>query len=75
MGATNATTVSCIESIGHTAGEVWRILSANGPMPLAKLVKAIDAPRDLVMQAIGWLAREDKINIEEEGRSRMISLR
>jgi hypothetical protein len=27
------------------------------------------------MQAIGWLAREDKIDIAEEGRSRVVSLR
>jgi hypothetical protein len=28
-----------------------------------------------VMQALGWLAREDKICIEDEGRARMVSLR
>jgi hypothetical protein len=44
-------------------------------MTMAKLVKAVGGPRDLVMQAIGWLAREDKVSIEEERRSRIISLR
>ena len=29
---------------------------------------------DVVMQALGWLAREDKIDIED-GRSRTVSLR
>jgi hypothetical protein len=61
--------------IGETAGVVWKILSENGAMSMAKLVKAVDEPRDLVMQAIGWLAREDKLAFEEEGRSRIISLR
>jgi hypothetical protein len=42
---------------------------------MAKLVKAVGEPRDTVMQAIGWLAREDKLQIEEEGRSRIVSLR
>jgi hypothetical protein len=43
-------------------------------MSVSRLVKEIDAPRDIVMQALGWLAREDKIDIED-GRSRVVSLR
>ena len=49
--------------------------SEDGPMSMAKLVQAVGGPRDVVMQALGWLAREDKICIEEEGRSRIVSLR
>ncbi len=66
---------SCVVQIGEAAGAVWRALSDNGPMSMAKLVKAIGGPRDLVMQAIGWLAREDKVAIQEDRRSRIISLR
>ncbi len=66
---------SCIAEIGETAGVVWRVLNASGPMSLAKLVKAAGQPRDTVMQALGWLAREDKIIIEEDGRARVVSLR
>jgi len=66
---------SLVAEIGDTAGEVWKMLVDNGPMSLTKLVKAIGRPRDMVMQAIGWLAREDKIWIEEEKRSRVVSLR
>jgi hypothetical protein len=61
--------------IGETAGLVWKALSDNGPMSMAKLVKAVGQPRDMVMQAVGWLAREDKITIEEDRRTRIISLR
>ena len=70
-----STTVSCLEQIGQTAGLVWRTLSEQGPHSLAKLVKSIDARRDLVMQAVGWLAREDKVWIEASKRGRMIALR
>jgi hypothetical protein len=63
-----------VASIGETAGLVWRTLSEGGPMSLAKLVKAVGEPRDAVMQALGWLAREDKISIVEEGHSRVVSL-
>ena len=30
-------------------------------MSLPKLVEEMRTPRDLVMQAIGWLAREEKV--------------
>ena len=60
--------------IGKTAGTVWSVLSENGSMSMTGLVKAVGQPRDAVMQAVGWLAREDKVAIEEEGRTRTISL-
>jgi hypothetical protein len=66
---------SCMTEIGETAGLVWTILSEKGPMNLAKLVKTVDEPRDTVMQAIGWLAREDKLVFEENGRQRIVALR
>ncbi len=71
-----ATDTMCpIAQIGETAGLVWHLLEARGSLTIAKLVKEIDAPRDTIMQALGWLAREEKINIEEDARSRTISLR
>ena len=72
---TTTSSPSCVASIGEVAGTVWGALSENGPMTIAKLIKAIDQPRDNVMQAIGWLAREDKIDIAENSRGRVISLR
>lgn len=70
-----ATSHSGVEQIGTTAGAVWRVLAERGPLTMAKLVKGVGEPRDVVMQAIGWLAREDKVYIEEEGRSRIIGLK
>ncbi|MBX3414223.1 MAG: winged helix-turn-helix domain-containing protein [Pirellulales bacterium] len=64
-----------VDQIGETAGVVWRILAEQGPLSLAKLVKEADLHRDLVMQAIGWLAREDKVTIEEEARTKIVYLR
>lgn len=67
---------SAIAHIGETAGAVWRALDAKGPLTMAKLVKAVGQPRDTVMQALGWLAREDKICIQQgKGQSRIVSLR
>jgi hypothetical protein len=70
-----ASCTSCLEQIGETAGMIWRLLDTSGPQKITAIVKEIDAPRDIVMQALGWLAREDKIAIEEESRARVVSLR
>ena len=64
-----------IDQIGEVAGHVWHLLDQQGPLSLTRIVKDTDAPRDVVMQAIGWLAREEKISIEEESRSKVVSLR
>ena len=61
--------------IGETAGVVWKLLSDHGPLSLAKLVERVGVNRDVVMQAIGWLAREDKIEITETRRGRVVALR
>ncbi len=66
---------STTTNIGEVAGQIWHTLDERGPISLTKLVKTIDAPRDLVMQGLGWLAREDKLEIEETKRGKTISLR
>ena len=66
---------SCLEQIGQTAGLVWHTLDKHGPQSITKLAKMIDAPRDIVMQAVGWLAREEKLEIKEIKRGRIVSLR
>ena len=69
-----AAPVSIVDQVGRTAGLVWNVLDQSGPISLAKLFKAVDAPRDTVLMAAGWLAREEKISIEERGRQRIVSL-
>jgi hypothetical protein len=63
-----------IENIGAAAGLIWHYLEGNGPVTLSKLTKELDAPRDQVMQGVGWLAREGKIRFEETARSKAIAL-
>jgi hypothetical protein len=66
---------SAVQQIGETAGTVWHALNENGPLSLAKLAERVGGNRDLVMQAVGWLAREGKIEIAETKRGRVVSLR
>ena len=63
-----------IDSIGTVAGWVWHYLHDHGPVTLSKLAREIYAPRDLVMQALGWLARENKVKFHEGKRSKLVSL-
>jgi len=72
MANATLTNLSC--EIGETAGAVWRVLDERGSASLTELVKQVDAPRDTVMQAIGWLAREEKVALEQDGRKKIVTL-
>ena len=73
--ATALQSISALDQIGEAAGVIWQHLNQNGPTSLTKLVRDLGLHRDVVMQALGWLAREDKLSIDDEGRTRMIRLR
>jgi hypothetical protein len=68
------TTMVFTDDIGKTAGGVWSFLKANGKVSLSAVEKGVDAPRNLVYMAIGWLAREGKVTIQREERSVQIWL-
>jgi hypothetical protein len=63
-----------IEQIGQTAGLIWHALEENGPYSMTRLVKAVGVPRDTVILAVGWLAREGKIRINDTKRGRIVAL-
>ena len=69
------TASSPVDQIGGSAGTIWHALHKDGPMSVAKLVETVELNRDLVMQAIGWLAREGKLQITETKRGRILALR
>ena len=66
---------SSVQQIGETAGAIWHALNENGSLSYAKLVEQVGGNRDVVMQAVGWLAREGKVEITETKRGRVLSLR
>ncbi len=61
--------------VGETAGKVWHALSSVGPQTLAQLKKRVDGSSELLSFALGWLAREDKIEIIPNKRSFRIQLK
>jgi len=56
--------------IGLCAGEVWNYLDAHdGHATLGALLSGIDAPRDTILMAVGWLAREGHVLMKRENLS------
>ncbi len=64
-----------VHLIGETAGKVWRFLDKHGEANLTQIKKGIKGDANLILQAIGWLAREDKLLIEKKGRLITYSLK
>lgn len=66
---------SLIPAIGETAGRVWHTLDEEGQLRVSTLQRQIDVPAMVLHLALGWLAREDKIEIAQDGRSFQVRLR
>jgi hypothetical protein len=61
--------MTTVDSIGEAAGMVWNYLEKNGRSSVSAVEKGAGAPRREVQMAIGWLAREDKVELGEEKRA------
>lgn len=63
------------ETIGSAAGQVWEYLSNNDEVTLAALKKDLELKSDEATMALGWLAREDKVEFSKKGASVKVRLR
>ena len=63
------------ETIGAAAGKIWEYLDTNGATSVTKVTKETELNRNDVQRAIGWLAKEGKLNFEMEGRTELLSLK
>ncbi|MGH9326404.1 MAG: winged helix-turn-helix domain-containing protein [Terriglobia bacterium] len=63
------------EQVGITAGEIWQQLSSDGPQTVTQLKKKFNGKGDVVNFALGWLAREDKVDIVAEKRNFLVQLK
>jgi len=61
--------------VGETAGKVWHELSSAGPQTLAQLKKKFNGDSELLNLAVGWLARENKVDITPEKKTLRIQVR
>ena len=62
------------EKVIETAGKAWRFLGQNGQTNVAQLAKSLKEKDEVVLQAVGWLAREDKIDYTIKNRRTFVSL-
>ena len=58
------------------AGAIWTALNENGVMTAKDLKKVVKAKTDKeLFLAIGWLLREDKLNVVEDEKNINLSLK
>ena len=61
LGETNL-----MSEIGDIAGRVWRIMDIWGEVNVPTIGRLADLNENEVYAALGWLAREDKISVNEK---------
>lgn len=61
--------------VGETAGEVYRLLENEGPLTTAQLKKKVGAKGEMLSYALGWLAREDKIEFVTDKKTLNVQLK
>ena len=63
------------DQIGETAGKIYEFLESNGKTRLTELEKKVTADKQTIKMAVGWLAREGKLDFEKVKKSTFLSLR
>jgi hypothetical protein len=66
-----------VHEIGTAAGHIYKYLHDNGEVSMNRLKKELSTElgRGRVDQALGWLAREEKIRFTLDKRTTRVSLR
>ena len=63
-----------IETFGVNAGRIWSLLDEKGRQNIKDVKKATKLTDKNLYAALGWLAREGKIRLEEEEKELFVSL-
>ncbi len=61
--------------IGKAAGISWQYLDQHGETTLSKLKQGTKLSEQIVLMALGWLAREGKLSFVQDRRSLKLSLK
>ncbi len=64
-----------IQKVGETAGLIWQAIDSQGALKLTALKKQLKLSDTIMHMALGWLAREDKIEMTAAGRSFLVQLK
>ena len=63
-------------TVGTLAGAVWTALNENGTLASkdVKKIAGLKSDKELYL-AMGWLLREEKLNVVEDGKTLTLSLK
>lgn len=65
-----------LHEIGTNAGSIWTLLSKHQErMTIREIADQVDCNKELLLMAIGWLAKENKISFYEENNVLFVQLR
>ncbi|MCA9404710.1 MAG: winged helix-turn-helix domain-containing protein [Candidatus Omnitrophica bacterium] len=62
------------EQIIDVAGKTYQFLGQNGETEIGALSRGLKEEKDLVLQSLGWLAREDKILFSQRSSKTFVAL-
>lgn len=64
------------EKAGQLAGAIWNVLNENGAMSVKDLKKAtkVKTEKDLYL-GLGWLLREDKLEVTGDDKEPVVALK
>jgi hypothetical protein len=60
--------------IGEMAGKVWKTLGEKEGVDISKLPQILKEKGEIVYQAVGWLAKEGKIDFHKKEGKTFVSL-
>jgi len=61
--------------IGEGAGRIWQFLSEHPASTLEQINKDLKLDASLFSMSVGWLAREDKLIFDGEGKKAKLFLK
>ena len=64
-----------LDQIGTSAGAIYNYLNNNGTTTFSKMKKDLDLKSNFADLGLGWLAREDKVEISKKGASVSVRLK
>jgi hypothetical protein len=60
--------------IGEMSGRVWKVLGEKEAVAVSRLPQLLKEKGEVVYQALGWLAKEDKIEFHKKEGKTFVSL-
>jgi hypothetical protein len=63
------------QQVGENAGKIWHLLNDHGPQTFPQLKKKLNGSGELLSFALGWLAREGKVDLTQEKKVVKVALK